>query len=283
VPHPDNGRVSASCPNGFRAIAQDGKVQITDSSGRPTLPYLVEPLVSKPDCVKPFSIQRADKWGFVAPDGRPLFDPPVFDNQYSFEGGYAVVQQNRKWGIIDTAGRFVQPAKFDSYKQTRDGVFQFVLDGREIWITATGEERPVPPVKYTPRPEVLDCGHGMKMFERNGKWGIAGENGREVIAPRYRALSCFKQGVAWAAIDARRAWCPLGPEGDLRMAPKCQAAFYPLWISHHGPERLHDDPFENSVLWSRAYLEFHAGRRDVPPGFVGDGVRGGSPNVVVRF
>jgi hypothetical protein len=30
------------------------------------------------------------------------------------------------------------------------------------------------------------------------------EDGREVIAPQYRALSCFRSGMAWAAIDARR-------------------------------------------------------------------------------
>ena len=67
------------------------------------------------------------------------------------------------------------------------------------------------------------------------------------------------------------------------MVSKFQTNFYPMEMSHHGPERLHDDAFENSVLWSRAYPEFHSGRRDVPPGFVGDGVRGGPPNVVVRF
>jgi hypothetical protein len=282
VPHPDNGRVTASCPNGVRVVAQDGKVQITDAAGRPTVPYLLDPVTSKPDCVKPFAVHRGDKYGYVAPDGRPLFDPPVFDNQYAFEDGYAVVRHNRKWGIIDTRGRFVQPAKFDEYKGKRDGVFQFVLGGREIWITASGEERPVPPVTYTPLPKMLDCGHGMKLFERDGKWGIVEQDGREVIAPRYRALSCFYYGVAWAAIDERRAWCPLGPDGDLRILPKCQISFYPYMSSHTIPERFSDDPFESSVLWRRAYLEFHSGKRDIPPGWTGDGGQGGAIDKVRR-
>src|SRR5258708_2308690 len=157
--HPREGRVTANCLNGVRVVTRDGKVQITDADGRATVPYLLEPLITKPDCVKPFSIKRGDKWGFVATDGRPLFDPPVFDNQYAFEGDYAVVQQNGKWGIIDTVGRFVQPAKFDAYNGQREGVFQFVIDGREIWITASGEERAVLPPKYTPMPDVLNCGH----------------------------------------------------------------------------------------------------------------------------
>jgi hypothetical protein len=269
VPHPDNGRVMASCPNGVRVVAQDGRVQITDADGRATVPYLLD-LISEPDCVKPFSVKHGDKWGFVATDGRPLFDPPVFDHIHAFEGGYAVVRQNGKWGIIDSVGRFVQPVKFDAYKGKREGVFQFVIDGREIWITALGEERTIPPRKYTPVPDVLNCGHGLRLFERDGKWGIADENGRDVIAPQYRALSCFLSGVAWAAIDARREWCALGPDGVVRAAPKCRTDVYLLGASHSIPEKFDEDRFENSVLWSRAYLEFHAGKRDIPPGWTSD-------------
>jgi hypothetical protein len=203
----------------------------------------------------------------VAPDGRPLFDPLVFDTLHGFDGDYAIVRQNAKWGIIDTAGRFVQPPRFDGYKGKRDGVFQFVLDGREIWITAAGEERPVPPPKYTPMPQQLDCGHGMRLFERDGKWGIAEADGREVIAPRYRALSCFYGGVAWAAFETRREWCPVGPDGGPRAAPKCRVEFYPFYRTHSSLEQFSEDRFENSVLWSRAYFEFHSGKRDAPPGW----------------
>jgi hypothetical protein len=282
VPHPDNGRAMASCPNGVRVIAQDGKIQITDANGWPTLPYLLEPLVSKPDCQRPFPVQRGSKWGFVATDGRPLFDPPNFDNSYAFDGNHAVVSQSGKWGIIDTSGRFVQLAKFDAYKGKRGELFQFVLDGREIWITATGDERPAPAAKYTPVAEALSCGHGMRLIERDGQWGIVEADGRTVIAPRFRALTCFQSGVAWAALDSRREWCPVGPDDTVRAAPQCQVDVYPLMPSHASPERLSDDRYENSVLWTRAYLEFHSGRREVPPGWVGDGVRGGPRDKIIR-
>jgi hypothetical protein len=256
-------------------------VQITDASGRPTLGYLVDRWKRKPDCAKPIAIRRDSKWSFVTPEGRPLFDPPVFENVYAFDGEYAVVEQNGKWGLIDISGRFVQPVRFDAYKDKAGDVFQFFLDGREIWITASGEERPVPPATYAPNPASLACGHGLRLIERDGTWGIAEEDGREVIAPRYRALSCFREGVAFAAIDAQRAWCPLGPDGAARARPNCQAAFYPIEQSHTQPEKLHDDPFENSVLWTRAYFEFHAGKRAIPPGFVSHGVWD-PRNVVIR-
>jgi hypothetical protein len=76
-----------------------------------------------------------------------------------------------------------------------------------------------------------------------------------VIAPRYRALDCFKNGVAWAPIDHRRQWCALGPDGALRERPACRTAHYPYIQSHSHPEEFDKDPFENSVLWTRAYLE----------------------------
>jgi hypothetical protein len=36
------------------------------------------------------------------------------------------------------------------------------------------------------------------------------------------------------------------------------------------------------VLWTRAHLEFHSGKREVPPGWVGDGVRGGPRDKIIR-
>jgi hypothetical protein len=101
-----------------------------------------------------------------------------------------------------------------------------------------------------------------------------------VIAPRYRALDCFKNGVAWAPIDHRRQWCALGPDGALRERPACRTAHYPYIQSHSHPEEFDKDPFENSVLWTRAYLEFAAGRRAVPPRMIPSGPRAGWHSIV---
>ncbi|HKY85155.1 MAG TPA: WG repeat-containing protein, partial [Pseudorhodoplanes sp.] len=274
VSHPRNGQVYASCPGGVRLVWLDGKMQITDANGQPTAPYLFEQVHSKPNCDRPFSVQLNGKRGFVGLDGRLLFDPPGFDNQYGFEGGYAVVQQDKKWGIIDTSGRFVLTPKFDELVGDGAGLFRAKLQGRQFWIAASGEERPEPPIKYTAPPSMLDCGHGLKLIVRDGAWGIADADGKDVIAPRYRALSCFKNGIAWAPIDSRRQWCAIGPDGAMRDEPACRVEHYPYITTHSSPEKFHEDRFENSVLWSRAYLEFSAGQRDAPPRWISDGVRG---------
>ena len=246
----------------MRAVAIDGKVRITDAGGQPTAAYLFESLSQKPACDKPFSVRFNGFYGFVGVDGRLLFDPPAFKDQTDFENGYAAVTDGLKWRFIDTSGRFVSPVTFDKYLERRGELFHVVAAGREFWLTATGEERPAPAV--APAPGILNCGHGLRLVERDGLWGIADADGTDVIAPRYRALDCFRNGVAWAAIDSRRQWCALDPDGLLRDKP-CLTNYYPHIPTHSAPETFDKEPFENSVLWARAYLAFAAGHRDTPP------------------
>jgi hypothetical protein len=57
----------------------------------------------------------------------------------------------------------------------------------------------------------------------------------------------------------------------------CAQLYQALHVDPNGWSRdVATNPYESSVLWSRAYLEFNAGRRDIPPGMVGDGGRGGT-------
>jgi hypothetical protein len=275
VAHPRNGHVFASCPSGLRVIEIDGRMQIIDADGKQTAPYLFERLLSRPTCEQPFSVQLNGKWGFVGLDGRLLFDPPSFDNQYPFERGYAVVMQGAKWRIIDTAGHFTLAAILDGFIQRRDDLFQVEAGGRKLWITAAGEERQEPPITYTPPPDMLACGYGLKLAERDGLWGIVDADSKDVITPRYRAVACFKSGIAWAAIDDLRQWCPLGPDGARHAMPPCRTTHYPYIQTHSYPEQFAQDPFENSVLWTRAYLEFGIGKRAVPPRMIPDGPRAG--------
>jgi bifunctional DNA-binding transcriptional regulator/antitoxin component of YhaV-PrlF toxin-antitoxin module len=278
VPYPRNGRLFASCPNGLRVVEIDGKMQVTDATGQQTARHLFERLVQRPTCDRPFAVQFQGKWSFVGLDGRPLFDPPLFGDVYSFDGGYAFVRQGAKWGIIDTSGNFVLAPKLDRLLERRAGLFRVSLDGREAWMTASGEERPEPAIKYTPSPKILNCGHGLKLIERDGRWGIADADGRDVITPSYRAIVCFHNGIAWAPVDARRQWCALGPDGRLHEKPACRVTHYPYIQTHAYPEKFDDDPFESSVLWSRAYLEFGAGQRDAPPRMIGS--RGGYSSTI---
>jgi hypothetical protein len=270
VDNPDDGRSIIECSAGLKATLIDGKVRITDSAGKPTTPYLFEPFIRVSTCDRPLTVKLNDHWGFIAPDGRLLFDPPAFTDVYEFDGGYALVKaDNNKWGVIDTSGRFVIPTDFDKFLERRDGLYHLAKDGHDVWLNITGEERPAPPQQHHPG-DLLDCGNGLQLFDRDGLWGIKDVDSTEVIAPRYRALDCFKNGVAWAAIDEQHQWCAIGPDGMLRDRPSCTVSYYSSYLTDSRPESFDADPYENSVLWVRASLDFGAGRRDQPPRFVGD-------------
>lgn len=64
------------------------------------------------------------------------------------------------------------------------------------------------------------------MISRDGLWGIAQDFGAEIVAPRYRAMSCFGTGFAWVPVDSARQWCPVGLDGQLRDKPACKTERY---------------------------------------------------------
>lgn len=270
VPHPRNGRVFSECPSGIRVVEMDGKIQIADASGQPTTPYLFEQLNRPLPCDGPYMIRLDTKWGFVGVDGRLLSDPPAFDEVQDFRAGYAAVRQGRQWGIIDTTGRVVFEPKFDQYLGSFESLFHFESGGRRLWLDLKGEERPEPPLpraKQIDPARVVDCRHGLRIVERAGQWGIADADGADVIAPRHRAITCFENGVAWAPVESKREWCAIGRDGALR-SNECRRIHYPYVHMHAYPEIFHSDPFENSVLWTQAFLEFGVGRRATPPEWI---------------
>ena len=115
---------------------------------------------------------------------------------------------------------------------------------------------------------MVTCKGGLRIKSKDGLWGIVDKSGNDVIAPKYRAISCFNGGVALAPDDARRKWCPIDRYGKPRSAPACSETYYPTWITHHDPEKFHDDPYESNVLWVRAWLDYGEGRREQQPKFV---------------
>lgn len=171
-----------------------------DASDKPTVPFLLDTSYSllKFDCNKITSVKHHGKWGYVDRNGRLLFDPPEFDNQHGFSDGYALVQKNKKWGIINELGKFtVQPA-YDELRYIGKGVFKAKLDNEGLWINAEGIEQ-APQEEEFDRTPYRVCPGGLKIIPNNAKgelWGLADENNNVIVKPQYRAIHCFRNGVA---------------------------------------------------------------------------------------
>ena len=276
VANPEDGAVLAECPTGVRLVKQSGMVQVLGPDGQPTVPFLLDNLPVKQECSQPLLVRSGSRYGYIGADGRLLGNPPFFDSSHAFAAGYGVVQRDGKWGIIDAAGRFTVDLQYDDLRPAGKGLYIATKAGQKSWITATGVEQPQPAADPVDRSGYLKCGpHAGTIIGRRDPsgamaWGIADPSGQEILAPVHRAISCFRNGVAWAPIDARRQWCALGPDGALRDAPACIPEHYPWLQTHSQPEHFSDDPYENSVLFTQAFLEFGAGLRAAPPRMIVD-------------
>lgn len=281
VPHPKENKVFKECPSGLKLVYVSGKLQFRDSNDKPTVPFLHDPVTLYGfDCNKITSVEYNGKWGYVDSKGFLLFDPPEFDSQYGFADGYAPVQKNKKWGIINEQGKFTVQPTYDELSYVGKNVFKAKLAGRHFWVDANGIERaePIDPERERlKRAACLSCPGKLKIVSNNAEgdlWGIADENGGIIVEPVYRAISCFENGVAMVPNDAKRQWCPVDSNGKIRDSPKCVTFFYPYTMSHSYPDQLADDRYESSVLWNRALLEYGAGLREEPPQMEGDGIMG---------
>jgi hypothetical protein len=286
--------------------------QIIGPDGAPTTPEVFSYLDAArfrcdgPNIVGVGQASPEERWGLVDGAGRLMGPGLAFEGMTDFVSDqalvwrkHALVWRKRKWGLIDSAARIVLEPIYDSLMpagggRRSNGARVDVPMGRpgnaDVWgllvakkddrffaLDINGVEQPLPrefDPTLPPLPKTRLTMAGALRFEtENGLWGIVDANDAWIIPAKYRALSPFDQGVAWAPIDEERCWRPIGPDGVVRDRPAGVVERYYWGATHHYPERLSDDRYENSVLWSRAYLEHLAGLREEEPKLIGDGVR----------
>lgn len=270
VPDQLDGSIRLECDSGLKIVRRGDAVEFIRPGDGKAVGKFDDTYFTKRDCPGPFATRRNGKWFFVNEEGAVLGGPNGFDNSYHFSRDYAAVQVGQKWGIIDRAGAFTVKPKFRKLRPgARD---KFVVgEGKQVaWIDGKGAWIKAPELKRSPPTEALACPGGLRFFSAGGLWGLQEGDGKTVIEPRYRALSCFRQGVSWTAAPDSKKWCPIGPKGERREALKCREEYYPMIVTHHYPEKFSDDPHESSVLWTRAFLDHLAGNRTEGPKWLSD-------------
>ena len=251
------------CAGGLSGFLHRDMVEFHRPDGSP-IGRFDKGYLSDSSCPGPFTVTRGGKWFIVRQDGVILGDKDGFDDIYDPNPqGHTAVQIGHAWGIIDRSGKFTVGPQFAKLSPSSNDTFAVESGDKTYWIDATGKRVAKPAEKPSP-PPTLGCGNGLHYIESAGLWGLQRDNGVTVIEPRYRALSCFFEGVSWAAIPGGYGWCPIGPDGRRRHAIECRETFYPTALTEHYPQRFSSDPYESSVLWNRAWLDYKAGRRKPP-------------------
>jgi hypothetical protein len=268
IPDQLDGKTMVECPGGLTIVQRGETVEFRGPGDSQSVGPFDTGYFQRKDCPGPFSAKRDGKWFIVLEDASVLGGKNGFENLYSFFGNHTAIQVDGKWGIIDRSGAFTVKPSFAQLRPDREGIF-VVDEGKEPkWINAYGKRVDKPARDRLTSEPTLSCEGGLRFFEKAGLWGLQDSNGKTVVAPQFLALSCFKEGVTWAAAPDGKAWCPIGPNGKRRDAMECREKYYPTDLSHHRPENFSDDRYESSVLWNRAWLDYQAGRRNKPPEWI---------------
>lgn len=91
---------------------------------------------------------------------------PIYDKAYPFSGGFAIVEQGTKSGLIDSTGRELTPIKYKSIYSFSEGLAVVVIE--------EGQTQ---------------------------KWGYINKEGKEVITTKYNHATEFKNGKARVMLD----------------------------------------------------------------------------------
>lgn len=206
---------------------------------------------------------RRGLWGAVDAEGRIII-PLAYDWLSYWQQGYSVVKLNGEEGFLDTGGSLLGGRFFQKVERDLQGrPLKVQLDGKWFGISPEGslidapEEKPFPWRRGEPivPSKNTQCKNGVSIVSKEGLWGLEGPGGRVLVEPKFKAISCFRRGVAWVPDAAKNAWCPIGPDGKARRKPDCLPTYYEFNVSHHYPEELDPDPFRSSVFWMQAFLK----------------------------
>lgn len=242
-----------------------------------------KPQFSRSDqkCSPPPTLVRGKTYANILENGKVFGG--FFENSKGFFGTHRWVWVEEKWGLVGPEGDFsiepiyssvtseADPRESSALPRIETNTTYKVIKDDEAYRLSFVDGK-YSELSFTDLPEdrsaVLNCKGKYHRKSKNGLWGIFDEKGEALIPPQYRAITCFSGGVAWVPDDTKRQWCPVDRNNRIRSAPACVTTQYSGWISHHSPEKFDEDPYESSVLWMKALLDYGEGRRDGEPRFV---------------
>lgn len=308
-----DGTIIASCPQGltivregtgYEVINQVGERQVQERLDFIDFGIAKNGLISggsilrrEIDCSGPITVgllrpSGERDWTFVRTDGRPLIPERWFSITHPFIAGYAivrtgsVVESSEMWGILNELGEFTLPLgptriSHGSGILLSNGQPYFLFGAESDQYLADAYGQLVTP----PEIELIDdnrrryatrCSGGARIVGRDGSFGIEGPDGETLVPAVHRAISCYRNGVAWGPNEDTKQWCPIGTEGVFSSEPACIERYYPYSSSNYYPEQFSDDRFESNILWVRAWLEWGLDLRVEPPLWVGEGIMSGT-------
>ena len=173
------------------------------------------------------SVRRDGSMGYIRPDGSEAL-PLRYQSAGEFEKGRSEVKTDTGMGVIREDGSFVIEPRFEfSWRDEWKGRDIFRTDGndgRHALFDFDGN------MLLSPQDDdIFATDFGLLVVEREGRWGIATEDGQFIVPPEYRSIDGFDE-YGWARANRGED----GPTvffdraGEVAFAPDvdCAESFY---------------------------------------------------------
>lgn len=95
-------------------------------------------------------------------------------------GGYAKVERNGKWGIIDMEANMLIPIIYDQIDNFSEGYAKVTLNGKNGYVST--DAKIILPIEYD---QAGNFKNGKVEVSKNGKWGMINHKGEEIIPLKY--------------------------------------------------------------------------------------------------
>jgi hypothetical protein len=155
------------------------------------------------DGLAPIFDKKAKTSYFIRPNGEKLNTEiekfrlkDVFGfGTKGFEDGMCQVQVDKLWGYMSTDGKMTVPATYEKVQEFNGGFGVAAKGGKFFIVDKKGGEKAVAVAG------VLDVRHfseGLAPIKVGENWGFISTDGSVAIAPSFKSVGYFSEGLAWA-------------------------------------------------------------------------------------
>ena len=148
-------------------------------------------------------VKLDNKYGLIDRKGNEVI-PPIYEHIYEFKDGLAKVCFNGKLGIISLTGEIIIEPNYDSIIRFPNGKFKVFLNGKCGIIDSAGLMM-IKPQKYNDIDDFHDgvarvFVHNEEGNRYNGNYGLIDESFNEIVSPKYTSIGEFVDGLAIVSI-----------------------------------------------------------------------------------
>ncbi|GEM_PF-2689239 len=180
--------------SGFAAVSEDGKSWgYINTSGKKVVDFKLEDAESYYNNYA--SAKKNGKWGVLDKYGNTVVAFKYDESIYINPAGIGRVQENKKFGIVNSNGKLIVPTNYDhipSYLYSSDNITHAQKDGKWGYINIT-KGKTIIPFDYD---EANSYNEGLFPVKKNGKWGYVDADNKVIIPFMYYDCGMFHGGEA---------------------------------------------------------------------------------------